>query len=62
MNPQTTEGIAASSSMTILRVSLSLGPQNSDTKTAAASPAGTAITMASSVTEAVPAIRARIPN
>ena len=31
MKPQTTLGMAASSSMTILRVSLSFGPQNSET-------------------------------
>ena len=60
-NPQTTEGMAASSSMVILSVSLARGPQNSERKTAAPMPNGTASTMASRVTLAVPAISASTP-
>ena len=61
MKPQTTDGIAASSSMTILSVSLHLLPQNSETKTAAPSPNGTAITIASTVTLNVPTMSASTP-
>ena len=61
MKPQTTDGMAASSSMTILSVSFTRGPQNSETKIAAPMPNGTAITMASAVTLAVPAISASTP-
>jgi hypothetical protein len=61
MKPQTTEGIAAKSSITIFKVSLVRWPQNSETKMAAPRPKGTAINIASSVTLAVPAISARTP-
>ena len=61
MKPHTTEGIAASSSMIILNVSLSFGPQNSDTKIAAPSPNGTAIHIANVVTLKVPKIKAKVP-
>ena len=61
MNPHTTLGMAASSSMTILSVSLSLGPQNSETKMAAPSPNGTASRIATAVTDSVPTVRARVP-
>jgi hypothetical protein len=61
MNPQTTEGIAASSSITTFSVSLVFFPQNSETKIAAPSPNGTAISIASTVTLAVPAISASTP-
>ena len=61
MKPQTTLGMAASSSMTILSVSLSLGPQNSETKMAAPRPNGTASSMATAVTDRVPTVRARVP-
>ena len=47
-NPQTTEGMAASSSTVILSVSLARGPQNSEMKMAAPMPNGTASAMASS--------------
>ena len=58
MKPQTTEGIAASSSMTIFSVSFDARPQNSETKTAAPSPNGTAMSIASPVTLTVPTISA----
>ena len=61
MNPHTTDGMAASSSITILSVSLIRCPQNSETKIAAPMPNGTAINMASAVTLAVPAISASAP-
>ena len=61
MNPQTTEGIAASNSMIILNVSRSFGLQNSDTKIAAPSPNGTASSIAKAVTLKVPRMRANVP-
>ena len=61
MNPHTTEGIAARSSMIILNVSLSFGLQNSDTNIAAPSPKGTAIHIAKTVTLKVPTIKAKAP-
>jgi hypothetical protein len=61
IKPHTTLGMAASSSMTIFKVSLSLGPQNSDTKIAAPRPKGTAIAMASTVTLKVPTVSASVP-
>lgn len=61
MKPQTTEGIAASNSMTIFNVSLSRGPQNSETKIAAPSPNGTAMSIARSVTASVPTVKASVP-
>ena len=61
MNPHTTEGIAASSSITIFSVSRTRGPQNSETNTAAPSPNGTAISIASPVTLNVPAMSASTP-
>jgi glycogen operon protein len=57
----TTDGMAASSSMTTFRVSLSLGPQNSEMKIAAPSPNGTAMIMARPVTLNVPIMRANAP-
>ena len=48
-------------SMTILSTSRVRPLVNSDTNTAAPSPSGTAITIASSVTEKVPAISAKAP-
>ena len=62
MNPQTTEGMAASSSITTFRVSLVLPVQNSETKMAAPTPKGTAMTMARKVTLKVPTISAPTPN
>ena len=61
MNPQTTDGIAARNSMTILKVSFSFGLQNSDIKIAAPSPKGTAINIANAVTLNVPIINASVP-
>ena len=61
MNPQTTEGIAANSSIRILHISFNLGPQNSETKIAAPRPNGTAMIMAKTVTLNVPMIRAKTP-
>ena len=61
MKPHTTDGIAASSSMVILRTSFHRGPQNSETNTAAPSPKGTAKAMARAVTLAVPAMSASTP-
>ena len=58
MNPHTTEGIAAKSSITIFRVSLSFGLQNSEMKRAAPKPNGTAMTIARTVTLMVPVISA----
>ena len=54
MNPQTTEGIAAKSSMTTFSTSFTCLPQNSETKTAAPRPNGTASNIASVVTLNVP--------
>ena len=62
MNPQTTDGMAAKNSMTTFSTSRVLRPQNSDTKIAAPKPVGTEMTMASAVTDAVPASSARMPN
>jgi hypothetical protein len=62
MKPHTTEGMAARNSITILSVSRVFEPQYSDTKIAAPSPAGTAISMASAVTATVPASSATMPN
>ena len=59
--PQTTEGMAASSSMVTLSDSLARGPQNSEMKIAAPIPNGTANAMASAVTLTVPAISASTP-
>ena len=50
MKPHTTEGIAASNSITILSVSFQRGRQNSETKIAVPTPKGTAINIASKVT------------
>ena len=61
MNPQTTDGIAASSSTSTFSVSRVLPLANSAMKTAEPSENGIATTMASPVTLAVPAIRARMP-
>ena len=61
MKPHTTDGMAASSSMVTLSDSLARGPQNSEMKTAAPMPNGTASAMASRVTLAVPAISASTP-
>jgi len=61
MNPQTTDGMAASSSMVTFSVSFHCGPQNSEMKIAAPIPNGTAINIASTVTLAVPAINASTP-
>src|SRR5688500_3809066 len=61
MNPQTMDGIAAKSSMTIFRASLVRLEANSDTYTAAPKPSGTASAMASPVTDNVPASSARMP-
>ena len=47
--------------MIILNVSLSLGLQNSDTKIAAPSPNGTAMSIAKAVTLNVPRMRANVP-
>ena len=61
MKPQTTEGIAASSSTRTLRLSRSLPVANSAMKMAAPREKGTATSMARPVTLAVPAISARAP-
>ena len=61
MKPHTTDGIAARSSITIFSVSLSLGEQNSEMKSAEPKPNGTAISMESIETLTVPAIRANTP-
>ena len=61
MKPQTTLGIAASSSIMILSVSRTRGAQNSERKIAAPRPNGTAITIASAVTLSVPTVSANVP-
>ena len=61
MKPQTTDGMAASSSMTIFSPSFQRGLQNSDRKTAAPIPKGTAMAIESAVTAPVPAMSARAP-
>ena len=61
MKPHTTEGIAASNSITIFNPSLSFGPQNSEIKMAAPNPKGTEISTAKQLTLAVPKISASIP-
>ena len=61
MNPHTTEGIAASSSMTILSVSLTRLLQYSERNTAAPMPNGIAISMANTVTLPVPTRSANTP-
>jgi hypothetical protein len=61
MNPHTTEGIAARSSTRILRASRIFPEANSPMKMAAPREKGTETIMASPVTLAVPARRARIP-
>jgi hypothetical protein len=61
MNPHTTLGIAANSSMTIFSVSRNRGPQNSDMNIAAPNPNGTAMTMASAVTLNEPTVNAQVP-
>ena len=61
MKPQTTLGMAASSSITIFNVSFVLPVQNSETKIAAPNPKGTAITIASVVTLRVPTMSAPMP-
>ena len=62
MNPQTMDGMAARNSIKTFRTSRVRVVQNSDTKIAAAKPTGTAMIIARSVTDAVPARRARMPN
>ena len=62
MKPQTTLGIAAKTSMTTFNTSLTLPLQNSETNTAPPSAKGTAISMASNVTQPVPTMRAPIPK
>ena len=62
IKPQTTDGIAASSSTRTLRNSRTLPEANSAMKMAPPSEKGMATTMARPVTLAVPAIRARMPN
>ena len=61
MKPHTTLGIAARSSITILSVSLSRLPQNSEMKIAAPSPIGTASAIATPVTDNVPSVSASVP-
>ncbi len=61
MKPQTTEGMAASSSTVTFRNSRVLPVANSAMKIAAPSEKGMATSMASPVTLAVPAISARMP-
>ena len=61
MKPHTTLGIAASSSITIFSVSRTRGRQNSERKTAAPRPNGTAISIASAVTLNVPTMSASVP-
>ncbi len=61
INPQTTEGMAASNSTTILRISRILVGQNSEMKIAVPIPNGTAINIARQVTLPVPTIRASTP-
>ena len=56
INPQTTDGIAANSSMTTFRISFSRGPQNSEMKTAPPKLNGTVIIIATIATLNVPRI------